>query len=305
MSARAIIALALCCGIDSADASAWSNLRKVSQVTFLESSTEMQQIQSLHNGRPKRKLMDMINKFRAEVCAKMKDEHGRDFDTFEDCKKFMKKACNPGKDGVMDGDGKEVTSGEGFCKEYFHEQKAEKELKDIEEKEKAAPAAPPVVPAPAPAPAPAPQEPVATTTLSPAPVPAPAETPKQEAAAPAPVPAAPAGPAAPAAPLPGDEAWYYKEGGKWSGRLHMKADWKLPTQGYWGKLVEHEDKKTMTEDWGAEFNADHRTYAEICKEHPDNQWCRQNGYHKRNSGFRMIISPAAMTVTFLLCVLGA
>lgn len=38
----------------------------------------------------------------------------------------------------------------------------------------------------------------------------------------------------------------------------------------------HADTKTATSDWGEEFgpNAGHRTYRQICRDHPDNEWCR-------------------------------
>merc|ERR1712166_381134 len=66
-----------------------------------------------------KKLMGMINKFRAEVCAHMKDEQGKEFGTYDKCLKFMNKACRPGNDGVMDGDKKEKSSGEGYCHDFF------------------------------------------------------------------------------------------------------------------------------------------------------------------------------------------
>merc|ERR1719482_1758258 len=96
--------------------------------------------------------MDAISKFRAEICYKMKVEHGIEFESFEACNKFMDDACKPGKDKRMDGDRKEVTSGEGYCEEYFPE--AEKKAKEEIEKEEKAAAA--VSPAPAPSSFPAP-----------------------------------------------------------------------------------------------------------------------------------------------------
>lgn len=294
-----VIALCFCCCLaqDAAKPEATKSISSHLRKVVTHSREE--------EGKPdKRALMGMIDQFRAEVCANLKDEHGKKFESYGDCKKFMKKTCNPGKDKMMDGGKKEVTSGKGFCEEYFPKLKkaeeAEKKLKEEEAKEAAAvPApAPAVVPAPAPAPAP---EPEATTT-GPAPAPA-------EASLPAPAPAAAPGPApGPAAPFtPGksagkpsgvedDEAWYYKKGGKWSGRIHMDADLKLPSQGYWGKLIEHDDKKTATGDWGSEFGraADHRTYSEICKEYPDNAWCQRNGHHKHSSGSRATVHLIAL-----------
>lgn len=266
---------------------------------------------SEEGSKPKRKLMDMINAFRAEICAQLKDEHGRKFDSYAKCKDFMKEVCNPGKDKVMDGDSKEVTSGKGYCEEYFSAEDAEKKLKEIEEKEKKEAAAiaakekEVIVPAPAPAPAevpapaPAPKT-EATTAAPPAPAPAPEE--KAEAPAPAPAAAAPAGPAAPAAPLPGDEEWYFKDEGKWPGRMHMDEHFKLPTQGYWGKLVGHDDMKTATGDWRSEFGPDgnHKSYASICKDYPENEWCKRNGFHKKSASVRQSTHLVAIVVAIAL-----
>merc|ERR1719247_1726818 len=65
------------------------------------------------------KVMDSISKFRAEVCYKMKKEHGKKFESYEACEEYMQDVCHPGKDDKMDGDSNEVTSEQGFCKEYF------------------------------------------------------------------------------------------------------------------------------------------------------------------------------------------
>merc|ERR1740133_4828 len=54
------------------------------------------------------KVMDMISQFRAEVCATMKNDHGEEFASFEECKKFMETACQPGKDMAMDNDKNEI-----------------------------------------------------------------------------------------------------------------------------------------------------------------------------------------------------
>jgi len=244
-----------------------------------------------------KRLMDMITKFRAGVCFKMKEEHGKKFESYDECDKFMNEACDPGKDKQMDGDRKEVTSGEGYCKEYFPEarKKAEAEI-DKQDKEAAGPApGPSTAPGPAPAPAPAPKK------EAPAPAPAKASAvpaPAAAGSAPAPSPAGAPGPAP--GPVPGpytpgksggkpygkieeDHAYYYKKGGKDPSRMHMNADLGLPDQGYWGKLIEHEDKKTVTGDWGEEFGpgAD-KSLAAICKKHPDNPWCEEH-YHRHSS----------------------
>lgn len=285
-----------------------------------------------------RRVMDAINKFRAEICYQMKKEHNKKFKTFEDCSKFMEEACNPGKDKLMDGDRKEVSSGEGFCEEYFPkaEKKAreqiEKEDREEEERKKKAPcsefkkeeecpsrctwsgdkceATEIVAPAPAPAavsiPAPAPEK-----------VEKKEEEKKEEegGAAPAPAPASSPSGASPAAPgtkgkdfIPGkhkgkpaeiaeDEAWYYKKDGKDMKRLHMDAELKLPTQGYWGKLIEHEDMETMTGDWGKEFGpGTHKTLQAVCAEHPNNPWCADQGLVPGGRHHRSASSPLATYV---------
>lgn len=250
------------------------------------------------SGLSKPKLMGMIDAFRAEVCGDLKDEHGRKFESFGACKKFMEKVCKPGKDKQMDGDSKEVTTGKGHCAEYFSEQKAEKEL--------AAPAPAPASAAPAPAKAaPAPSK------AAPAPAPAKA-APAPAKAAPAKAAPAPANAAVASAPAPATakkggvkdgytkkgEAWYTKEDGKWAGRMHMDANLKLPSQGFWGKLIEHDDGKTATGDWGKEFGsgAGDRNYFQICKDHPENRWCHDQVFtkHKHSAGYKATFSVVAM-----------
>merc|ERR1719324_113204 len=81
--------------------------------------------------------MDMINMFRAEVCANLKDEHGTNFKSFAKCKEFMEEACKPGDDMIMDRDQHEITTRKGYCREYFSEQETEKELEDKVGKEEA------------------------------------------------------------------------------------------------------------------------------------------------------------------------
>lgn len=252
----------------------------------------------------KRKLMDMISQFRAQVCADMMKKNGEKFESFESCKDFMKETCKPGKDGVMDKDKKEITSGKGYCDEYFHAEEAEEEIKKeieaeevLEEAEMKLAPLPAPMPAPAPAPAPAPEKEA----------PAPAPAPEEEAPAPAPAKEAPApaplqGPVPAPAPVPHDEKYYFEEGGKSPARLHMDESLKLPAQGYWGKLVEHEDQKTITADWGQEFGpaADHRNMYQICKDHPDNAWCRNQGYHKRSLASKQVARLVPFVVPFVL-----
>mmetsp|Transcript_111146 Transcript_111146/g.358532 ORF Transcript_111146/g.358532 Transcript_111146/m.358532 type:complete len:112 (-) Transcript_111146:151-486(-) len=56
----------------------------------------------------------------------------------------------------------------------------------------------------------------------------------------------------------------------------MHEDGGSPEQGLSGPLVEHDDGETYTADWGREFGpkAGHRHVLDICKDYPDNQWCR-------------------------------
>jgi len=268
-----------------------------------------------------RRVMDSIDKFRAEICAKMKKDHGISFDTFSACAKFMKKTCKPGKDNTMDGDHHEVSSGEGYCTEYFPEaeKKAEEEVTAEEILEIKAPSTasgpqPGPAPAPQPAPAPAPAEKApAPAPKKSATVPAPAT--KGGSPGPAPAPGPMGGPGPGPAPVPArfipgvsggkpwgpigkDEAWYYKGGGTDDGRMHMKESMKLPTQGYWGKLVEHEDGETQTGDWQQEFgpNSGHDSLQDVCKHHPDSEWCMRRGWGSHHK------SSASTTLAHLLPV---
>lgn len=266
----------------------------------------------------KERLMDAINKFRAEICARMKDEHNEKFKTFDKCKKFMEKACRPGKDDKMDGDKQEVSSGEGYCKEYFPEaerrareqlEKEDREREVLKKKPKAAPPAPP----------PPPKE-EEKKKEAPKPVPKEKKDESKGAAAPGPAPASsPSG--APGtggedfipgkskgkpAKIADDEAYYFKKDGKHMDRLHMDEDLKLPTQGYWGKLIEHEDMQTMTGDWGAEFgpNSGLKSVREICAKYPDSRWCKQERgghvYHGTGSHFATpYILPFVITFVML------
>merc|ERR1719491_1276513 len=55
----------------------------------------------------------------------------------------------------------------------------------------------------------------------------------------------------------------------------MNEKLKLPTQGYWGKLVEHDDMKTSIGDWQEERPWNGRSRREICEKHPENVWCER------------------------------
>jgi len=255
----------------------------------------------------KHKVMNAINKFRAEVCYRMKKEHGVEFGGLDKCEKFMKKACRPGNDEKMDGDHHEITSGDGYCREFFPvaERKAIKQVEEEEEEEedkatmeegegkvRKPVATPPKDLAPARGAA-APQEPA---------------TKEQQRVSPSPAPqavlASPSG--APRQPdtLGDDEAYYYKDGGKSPIRLHMDEDLKLPTQGYWGKLVSHDDMETVTEDWGVEFgsHAGFGTEESYCKSYCNTKWCIRRGYCDREHNNSGVLSSVNAFVFLLVAV---
>jgi len=252
------------------------------------------------------RVMDAISKFRAEICADMKDEHDKEFASYEKCAEFMATACNPGKDKQMDGDRREITSHEGFCQEFFPkaEKKAREQVdkEDKDEEDKKTSAGPSPAPGPyavSPGPAPGPKAAVPAPAAGPAPAPAsgpapaPAPSPMGSPAAPVPAPFVPGVSAGkPYGAIEDDEAWYYKKGGKDAGRLHMSEKMRLPAQGYWGKLVEHEDGTTATGDWGHEFgpSAGHESFRAICADHPDNPWCYQQGYHRHKSSSATVLA---------------
>jgi len=323
------------------------------------------------------KIMIAIDRYRAEVCYNMKGKFGIDFKTFKACHRFMKKACNPGEDMVMNGEEGEVSSGKGYCRKYFSGEQ-EKHMCDLMngDKEKCQSSGCKwdgstckpkcrslrtseicessscswdgskckASPGPAQAPVTAPPSAVASTP-APAPAAAKASGPAEAAAkaggaaaapakaggavpaggaglAPAPGPqlASSPGPAPVPAPfIPGvsggkpwgpiedNEAWYYKKGGQDIGRMHMDAGLGLPTHGYWGKLVEHVDGETSTEDWQLEFGpkAGHSSLGSICKEHPDNAWCRVQAYgrHFRSSCLAGASPLLALVVLLLPAVM--
>jgi len=226
------------------------------------------------------RVMDMINAFRAEICAKLHKRWDQDFKTYKNCWDFMKKACNPGKDRLMDGDPGEISSGKGFCEEYFF---------DLEPTTTTTTTT---------------TTPTTTTTTTMTTTPAPTTSRDGEAAkgpgsAPAPAPAAgaagetgdeaaPAGASGttvdpnalvhPSAPEgPESELWYNFPASDTS-RMHMKAWAKLPEQGYHGDLVKHEDQETQTKDWTKEFGSKAVGSAwKICQENPDSTWCKNGG----------------------------
>merc|ERR1719215_2389363 len=125
--------------------------------------------------------------------------------------------------------------------------------------------------------------------MSQAPAPGPASSP---AAGPASGPFIPGKSAGkPPGPIPKDEKYYYKKSGKDMKRVHMEESKKLPTQGYFGPLVEHEDQKTATQDWGKEWNK--ASYNAFCAKNPTNPWCEGLG-HKYSTASRLTISLALL-----------
>lgn len=291
---RVLSLLVLCLGVDGVAVSPDRVFRQSQRRPSGGQSFEQNAIFPLPGADEEQRTMDAISQFRAQICADMKDEHGVKFESYEACRLFMEDACKPGRDGQMDGDGKEITSGHGYCTEYFPEavKKAKKKITDEDAKNYAVSPGPMPMPAPAPAPAPkmeAPAPAQAATGSAPAPGPAGAPGPGP---GPAPAPFIPGVSAGkPYGPIAKDEKYYYKDGGKDKNRFHMDEKQKLPTQGYWGKLVEHEDMETATGDWGKEFGTKDATasFHEFCDKHPDNPWCEKN--HQRHSkGFSLALS---------------
>lgn len=69
----------------------------------------------------------------------------------------------------------------------------------------------------------------------------------------------------------------------------MKSKYGAPSQGYdehSSATVQHEDAKTMTADWGQEWNQQDEdettTFKRICKKEPT-KWCKENGYAPQNT----------------------
>jgi hypothetical protein len=304
-------------------------------------------------------VMNAIDKFRAKICADMKDDHGARFASYDACFDFMMKVCKPGRDGKMDGDSGENTSGAGYCKTFFEDLEREKAMQsnkdesratrtkssdtgvrtqkealtgkggddivdekhprghgharaeEIQSSDKTSDASHTKAksytidggPAPSPsaggAPGPAGPRPTVGDTVK---VLDTANTKEYfpegvgkefvvEADLHNDQPYQVEGSSAwlfendvvltKKKVLTDDEKWYYKNDGKDPGRYHMDESLKLPTQGYWGKLVEHEDQETSTGDWQKEFTAvtgsDSRR--KICEKNPDNMWCQEHyGY---------------------------
>jgi hypothetical protein len=272
------------------------------------------------------KLMNVIDRFRAEICAGLKDEHGKNFETFTKCHEFMKKACVPGKDRSMNGEEPEISTGKGYCKEYFPEaeRKAKEEIAKEEKAEAITSESDEVIKGPSPGPSPA-ASPPGLAPASAEKASAPAKTgaaPAGAGVAPAPGPmGAPApGPSPVPAPfIPGisggkpwgaigtDEAYYYKGDGKDASRLHMSESLKLPAQGYWGKLIEHEDMKTSVGDWQQEFgpkSLHNGNLRDICKLHPESEWCQRRGFGRHAKSSSPTASAILLPFAIVLVMTG-
>lgn len=63
----------------------------------------------------------MIHEIRAEACARQKFVVS---DEYDECLHFMTEACNPGPDMLMNGDPDEVSTGKGYCTDFFSNYKA-------------------------------------------------------------------------------------------------------------------------------------------------------------------------------------
>jgi len=63
----------------------------------------------------------MVNEMRAEMCAHQAFGIS---DEYDECLEFMTGACNPGPDMLMNGDPGEITTGKGYCTNFFLDYKA-------------------------------------------------------------------------------------------------------------------------------------------------------------------------------------
>ncbi len=74
----------------------------------------------------------------------------------------------------------------------------------------------------------------------------------------------------------------------------------LPSQGFDGDDVAHVDGETATDDWRREFGPGQAdTYDSVCAKHPNNEWCRLNGYGGLYHGSSERVSTLVGTVTLL------
>jgi len=64
----------------------------------------------------------------------------------------------------------------------------------------------------------------------------------------------------------------------------MNEGEKIPSQGFSGELVAHDNMVTQTEDWRSEYGPHHGpSYERICAQYPDNLWCKLRGYHDKKA----------------------
>jgi len=68
--------------------------------------------------------------------------------------------------------------------------------------------------------------------------------------------------------------------GAMNSAFHMDEDLGAAEQGFQGDTVEHDNMKTMTKDWRGEYGGGKHDFMTICAQYPDNQWCRDRGYHR-------------------------
>jgi len=73
-----------------------------------------------------------------------------------------------------------------------------------------------------------------------------------------------------------------------------------PSQGFRGKIVEHDDQKTQTEDWNREYGSNGdglQSWDKICKENTNNVWCK---HHLRKKAVKSGAAvPTAIFAVFL------
>jgi len=119
-------------------------------------------------------------------------------------------------------------------------------------------------------------------------------------AAPAPAPAGMLSPSPAPGPTQEGQPWY-----------HMDPEEGLPENGVDGPLVDHDDQETQTSDWQQEFGpgAGHKSFEDICKNFPDNEWCQlHTHYHGLNSRFPRLsaaVRPGGSAVLVLVAAAAA
>lgn len=240
-----------------------------------------------------------IDAYRATTCVGMLLEHKDHFDkkNLNACMKFMNRICHPGKDQKMDGDANEQTTGMGYCDQWFdffrkHAKKAE-EKKESKKKAQAE-ASMEAAHAEEETEHEEGDDEKETTTHD--------DDGKEEDSGDAPA------SASAAAAEDGQDATEKSTSrqdlplGIDSDRWHMDADRKVPSQGFRGKPVKHEDMETFTSDWIREFphhQGQRRDVRKICRERPDNDWCRRHGFFLPRSG-----ATRMTTMCFLVPFVG-